>query len=101
MSSRARTPSVASDGALLAHSGKYARNAVMLAFEMIGGTERLAEWANDNPGEFYTKLFSKTITRETDHNVNVGIEDALEHLDALEAEEGDNGVFTVMRDDAS
>ena len=35
-------------------------NAFSSAFELIGGTTRLALWANDNPGEFF-KLFGKLL----------------------------------------
>ena len=42
---------------------KQVVNAFQDAFELIGGTPRLAIWANDNPGEFY-KLFSKLAPRQ-------------------------------------
>ena len=35
-------------------------NSFASAFELIGGTTRLALWANENPGEFY-KLFGKLL----------------------------------------
>ena len=39
-------------------------SAFQSAFELIGGTTRLALWANDNPGEFY-KLFGKLLPSAT------------------------------------
>jgi hypothetical protein len=39
-------------------------NAFASAFELIGGTTRLALWANDNPGDFY-KLFGKLLPSAT------------------------------------
>ena len=38
-------------------------NAIHDTFDLIGGVPRLATWANENQGEFFTKLFSKTIER--------------------------------------
>lgn len=35
-------------------------NAFQDAFELIGGTPRLADWANDHPTEFY-KLYGKLL----------------------------------------
>ncbi len=69
------------DGNVIVAAGKYARNCVLVAFEMIGGVERMASWADENPGEFYTKLFSRTIGKETEHTVSQGVEDLLAKLD--------------------
>lgn len=70
------------DGAVVMHAGRYAREAVLVAFEMIGGVDRLAAWAGQNPGEFYTKMFAKTITREVEHSAGGGIEELLATLDS-------------------
>ena len=43
------------------HSPRRANNAVQDAFDLIGGVPRLAVWANQNPGEFFTKLLPKTM----------------------------------------
>ena len=63
----------------------------------------MAEWAEENPGEFYTKLFSKTITRETDINHTVGVEDMLDELDELDDDalilEGEYEDLTDVGDD--
>jgi hypothetical protein len=69
------------DGAVIAHAGRYSRECVLLAFEMIGGVERMASWADRNPELFYTRLFTKVITREVEVNAGQGIEDLLALLD--------------------
>jgi len=71
------------EGRVIPHAGRYARECVLVAFEMIGGVERMASWANDNPGEFYTRLYSKVITKEVDVNASQGVEDMLAKLDKL------------------
>lgn len=76
------------DGTVIPHAGRYARESVLLAFEMIGGVERLADWATKNPGDFYTKLFTKVVTREVEVSANEGIEELLMRLDRAEREGG-------------
>jgi len=77
---------VASDGmgSIIPHVGRYAREAVVTAFEMIGGVDSLADWAGKNPGEFYTKLFPKVIAREVEVGASGGVEELLRRLDAGE-----------------
>ncbi len=41
-------------------------NAFMDAFQLIGGTPRLALWADENPTEFY-RLYSKLMPKEEKH----------------------------------
>lgn len=72
------------DGAVILHAGRYARECVLVAFEMIGGVERMASWATANPGEFYTKLYTKVITREVEVSASEGVEDLLLRLDKAE-----------------
>jgi hypothetical protein len=72
------------DGAVLPHAGRYARECVLVAFEMIGGVERMADWAHRNPDLFYTRLYSKVITREVEMHASEGVEDLLLRLDAAE-----------------
>lgn len=76
------------DGAVIPHAGRYARESVLLAFEMIGGVERMADWATKNPGDFYTKIYTKVITREVEVSASEGIEDLLLRLDRAEREHG-------------
>lgn len=78
-----------SDGAVMMHVGRYAREIVLTTFEMIGGVERMADWADKNPGDFYTKLLPKVIAKEVEHTGSVrGIEEMLEELpsEPIEAE---------------
>lgn len=72
------------DGAVIQHAGRYARECVLVAFEMIGGVDRMAAWADKNPGEFYTKLFGKVVTREQEIHTSEGVEDLLARLDAAD-----------------
>ena len=69
------------DGAVVAHAGRYARECVLTAFEMIGGVDRMADWADKNPDQFFTKLFPKVITKEVEVTASAGIEDLLAQLD--------------------
>lgn len=78
-------PTVGPHGELMQSAGKRSRQLVMDAFEMIGGVERFAQWASDNPDDFYTKLFTKTITTESEVNHTHGVESVLDEL--TEAEE--------------
>ena len=77
-----RSTSVNSSGELTVNAGRYSRAAVIMAFEMTGGIETFAQWAEDNPDEFYTKMFAKLIGRETEANSTDDVEDMLSVLDA-------------------
>lgn len=70
------------DGQVIAHAGRYARECVLIAFEMIGGVERMADWADKNPDAFFTKLYPKVITKEVEIQASEGIEDLLLRLDS-------------------
>lgn len=71
------------DGAVISHAGRYARECVLIAFEMIGGVERLAAWADKNPDLFFTRLYPKVITKEVEINAGAGIEELLSQLDRV------------------
>lgn len=43
------------------HSTRRSNTAVQDTFDLIGGVPALAVWADANRGEFYTKLYTKTI----------------------------------------
>jgi hypothetical protein len=86
---RAATPFGGADGAVIAHAGRYARECVLVAFEMIGGVDRMADWADKNPSEFFTKLFPKVISKEVEVSASEGIEDLLLRLDGRPQERGD------------
>ncbi len=95
---RPKNPSlpVAIDPALYANIGRHSGAIVLSVFEMVGGTERMAQWAEENPGEFYTKLFTKIISspRQIEVTGKVTIEEAVK---ALDLEEGTD--YTTVEDD--
>lgn len=66
------------------HVGRYAGRMVLTAFDMMGGVDRLADWADKNPGEFFTKVFPKVIAKPVEHNVSEGVESLLDKLDAAD-----------------
>lgn len=65
------------------HVGRFAGALVLTAFHQIGGMERFSQWADDNPTDFYTKLFGKTIQRsqQVDHSGSVTLDDAISRLE--------------------
>jgi hypothetical protein len=65
------------------HAGRFAGALVLSCFEQIGGLPRMAQWADTNPTDFYTKLFPKMITRaqQVDVSAAVSLDDALDRLD--------------------
>lgn len=84
-------------GELMVNAGRYSRGAVIAAFQMIGGLETFADWAEENKGEFYTKLMGKTIGREVETKSSDNLESMLEILDG-EAEDITDRVETVRPD---
>lgn len=84
MSERSKELAASPEGELIINAGRYARNAVLTTFQMIGGVDRMAQWADSDPEAFYTKLFSKTITRDTEIHTSETVEDLLERLSAAE-----------------
>lgn len=74
------------------HVGRFAGALVLSTFEMIGGLPRMAQWADDNPTDFYTKLFPKMISRsqQVDVSGTLTIDDAISRLERLDTPlEGD------------
>jgi hypothetical protein len=45
---------------------------IVAAFHAIGGDARLAHWANEHPGYFFTKLFTKLLPQASAIQVNAG-----------------------------
>jgi hypothetical protein len=84
------------DAALYHHVGKYAGAAVLTVFEQIGGVDRMAAWAEENPSEFYKGPFAKIISSPKEISVTgkVTIEEAVK---ALDLEEGVG--YTVVEDE--
>lgn len=68
------------------HVGRFAGALVLSTFEMIGGLPRMANWADENPTDFYTKLFPKMIQRSqhVDHSGTITIDDAITRLEKLD-----------------
>ncbi len=68
------------------HVGKYAGALVLACFEQMGGLERMQTWADQNPTDFFTKLFPKVIQRSTavQHGGTITIDDAITRLERLE-----------------
>lgn len=69
------------------HVGRFAGALVMSCFEQIGGLPRMAQWADDNPTDFYTKLFPKMISRsqQVDVSGTLTIDDAISRLETMSA----------------
>ena len=51
------------DGSFAIPPGMHAKRAAILAFEMTGGIDALAEWAGENPTDFYTKVYAKLLSQ--------------------------------------
>jgi hypothetical protein len=45
---------------------------IVEVFQIIGGVPRFAHWANEHPGYFYTKLFTKTLPQGASMQLNAG-----------------------------
>lgn len=66
------------------HVGRCSGAIVMACFEQLGGLARMAVWADQNPTDFYTKLFPKLIQRSAQVDVSgtVTIDDAISRLES-------------------
>lgn len=84
---------VSVDAAIYANVGRYAGSVVLSVFEQMGGIDGMTDWAEENPTEFYTKLFPKIITapKQVEISGTLTLEEAVK---ALELSEGDG--FTVV-----
>jgi hypothetical protein len=84
--SRGLAQPVAIDPALYSNIGRHAGAVVLTVFEQVGGTDRMAEWADENPGEFFTKIFTKIISapKQVEVTGKISIEEAVKALDAQE-----------------
>tara|TARA_R110002020_G_scaffold50806_1_gene143811 strand:- start:32 stop:409 length:378 start_codon:yes stop_codon:yes gene_type:complete len=65
------------------HIGRFSGALVLSCFEQIGGLPRMASWADQNPTDFYTKLFPKMIskTAQVDHTGSITLDDAISRLE--------------------
>lgn len=100
MASALRLPDTDADGQLYQHVGRYAGRMVLTAFDMIGGVDRLADWADKNPGEFFTKVFPKVIAKPHEVGVSEGVEALLERLDAADQAVPIDGQHRFVEDGA-
>lgn len=71
------------------HLGRFSGALVLSVFEMIGGAPRMASWADQNPTDFYTKLFPKVISRaqQVDVSATLTIDDAISRLERMDEAE--------------
>lgn len=93
MSRRNRFPLTSgADGFVYPSSLGNARSNFDVVHEMIGGNERMADWADKNPGDFY-KLYSKNIVKEIDQRTEIteSLEMKIARLEA-EAAAGDKAL---------
>jgi len=100
MTSSLRLPTTDAEGNLYQHAGRYAGQMVLIAFDMVGGVDRLADWADKNPGEFFTKVFPKVIAKPVEHTVSEGVEALLEKLDASDRATLIEGTARLVEEDA-
>ena len=68
-------------GEIYHNVGRYARGAIMFAFEENGGAEGLAKWAKENQDDFYIKLFPKIVTRESEVHHVKSLDDLMDVID--------------------
>jgi len=80
------------DGEIYKSVGKYARGAVLFAFEQMGGPPALTRWAEDNPDEFYTKLFPKIIARESEVTHHKTVDQLMDVIDGDYVVDGDEEI---------
>lgn len=68
------------------HVGRFAGAVVMSVFEQIGGVRRMAEWADGNPTDYFTKIFPKMISRsqQVDVSGTLTIDDAITRLERMD-----------------
>lgn len=80
------------DGFVIQAGLGNARKNFDLVFEMIGGAERMADWADKNPTEFF-KLYSKNIVKEVEQTTTITetLEQKLARLEA-QAAAGDRAI---------
>lgn len=69
------------NGEIYKSVGKYARSAVLFAFEQMGGPPALARWGEENPDDFYTKLLPKIIARESEVTHHKTVDQLMDVID--------------------
>lgn len=77
-------PSTAPGGEMVPHLSARRRHQIVdTVFEMTGGTERLADWADKNYGDFITGVWVKGLPKAVavEHSPSQGLEAMLKKLD--------------------
>lgn len=65
------------DGSLAPNLGRYHRLQASIVYEMNGGILWFADWAEKNPGEFFTKVYPKLIPKEVEVQSVESVDDLL------------------------
>lgn len=90
----AQLPYAAPDGTFFQNIGrKYLKDAGIAVFHMIGGVERMAEWANKNEGDYYTKIYPKLLEKQVEITDMRTVEDVIDDLDAEKLEQAIDAEF--------
>jgi len=78
----AELPGIAPNGEFFATVGrKYLKNAGLAVFEMLGGVDSFAVWAEKNKSDFYTKIYPKLLDKSVEITDLRTIEDVISDLD--------------------
>jgi hypothetical protein len=82
-----RVPAISDE--LYRNMPKYASSEVMGVYEMIGGTKAMAAWAEENQGDFYTKLFGKLVAapKQLEVSGKISVEEIIKILDMEEGKD--------------
>jgi hypothetical protein len=50
------------------------KDSILEVFKRLGGVDGMAAWAQDNPGEFYSRIYAKLLPKQVDvdHSGSVG-----------------------------
>lgn len=99
MAQHEKLPIALPGGTMMPHLSARRRHEIVdIAFEMVGGVERLVHEANRNPDAYWElmKLWGKGLPRAvaTEHNLGKGVEELLDQLDAAESATVINGKVT-------
>ncbi len=57
-----------------------AKKAIDLVFKWIGGVEQMAEWAKENPTDFYTKMYVKLLPMQVKADMNVSVRKSINEI---------------------
>ncbi len=63
---------VSEDGDIFVNVGQYAKAQTLLVYEMLGGVEAYAKWAEDSKDDYYNKHWGKLISVQLEHTGSGG-----------------------------